>query len=786
MGGRESCPVQRLGAVRLAGVSPSNAGTTRTLLVPFDRIKPADFAQTPRVVGRLRWVRNVLGRATGSRPFGAFAAAAGARIDLLPFQLEPALAMRRHASTRLLIADDVGLGKTIQAGLLLAELSKDGDDFRAIILAPAGLRDQWRQELRDRFSLAATAADARWLSATTRELPADVNPWSLAGIHVASFDLVKRPEVLRSLEEVTWDLVVVDEAHACTAFTARLAAAHAIASRSRRVVLLTATPPDGDPAELNALRSIGRVGADDLLVEFRRRREDLEQTRARRRSAMLHVRLSAAERRMHRLLERYTALVWSEAGARADQRARLAAMVLRKRALSSAASLLASLRRRIELLGAPPLEPQAPSQLSLPLLDEDVLDGDAPDAVIGAAGLSDVGRERALLDELVRAAGQASRHESKLRFLLRFARRAREPLIVFTEYRDTLVYLERALASQGQATVLLHGGMSPRERSETQQAFNEGGLILLATDAASEGLNLHRCCRTVVHFELPWTLSRLRQRTGRVDRFGQHRTVHEILLVARHTAERFVLAPLVRRAQTARHQRQHPDRIVETLTESAVSAAILGGTEIAVSSCAENEGHAIELGEEAAVEAARIEQERSARAVLPSEIEQRRMIVCRGRRASGHFVGCVAARLEDGLGRQIHAALVPVQIRVGLARPLVSATDWRALAIELNTTYRDRWESLCREATDEAVATAVARHRAVVAGLSRRDDIIQHTRPEAARMLVQAGLFDARGARTAERHRAARALLVEALEDSTKRAAAASVVRYSMALVALR
>ena len=419
-------------------------------------------------------------------------------------------------------------------------------------------------------------------------------------------------------------------------------------------------------------------------------------------------------------------------------------------------------------------------------MDEEVLDDGAPDSVIGAAGLSDVGRERALLDGLVRAAAQASRHESKLRFLLRFARRAREPLIVFTEYRDTLVYLERALAREGHATVLLHGGMSPRERSETQRAFNEGGLILLATDAASEGLNLHRCCRTVVHFELPWTLSRLRQRTGRVDRFGQRRTVHEILLVARHTAERFVLAPLVRRAQAARRQRQHPDRIVETLTESAIGAAVVAGAAIAVSQRAENEGRTMELGEEAAVEAARVERERSARAVVPSEIEPRRLIVCRGRRTTGHFVGWVAARVEDGLGRQIHAVLVPVQIRVGLARPLVSDADWRALAVELDTTYRDRWESICRQATDEAVATAIVQHRAVVDSLSRRDNCIQHTRPEAARMLVQAGLFDARGTRAAERQRQARALLVVALEDSTKRAAAASVVLQSMALVALR
>ena len=121
-----------------------------------------------------------------------------ARISLLPFQLEPALAMLRHGRSRILIADEVGLGKTIQAGILLRELATRDSGFRGLVVAPAGLREQWQRELRDKLCVETTVADTAWLAIRARELPADVNPWGLPGIYVASLDLVKRPEVLRA------------------------------------------------------------------------------------------------------------------------------------------------------------------------------------------------------------------------------------------------------------------------------------------------------------------------------------------------------------------------------------------------------------------------------------------------------------------------------------------------------------------------------------------------------------------------------------------------------------
>ena len=204
----------------------------QTLLTPFDRPTPLVANPLPRVVRPRRWLHELDRALLELHPFGSFHAAARAPIRLLPYQLEPALAVLRDGATRLLVADGVGLGKTIQAGLLLLELAHRQESCRALVLAPAGLREQWLAELSARFGLTALLADTAWLRSLAAERPADVNPWSLPGIYIASHDLVKRPEVLRPLEDVAWDAVVVDEAHAATSGTDRRVAIHAIAGRS--------------------------------------------------------------------------------------------------------------------------------------------------------------------------------------------------------------------------------------------------------------------------------------------------------------------------------------------------------------------------------------------------------------------------------------------------------------------------------------------------------------------------------------------------------------------------
>ena len=773
-------------AVRVSGCGRTNIGDARTLLTPFDRLRPPQATPRVLVVSRRRWLQRVSVLVRGAEAFAGLSTAASADIRLLPFQLEPALAMLRHARLRVLIADHVGLGKTIQTGVILRQLAGDIEAFRAIVLTPAGVREQWREELHRRFALETTLADSPWLAAQTRDLPPDVNPWSLPGIFIASLDLVKRPEVLRALEDVSWDLAVMDEVHGAGVGTARLAAADAVARTARRVALLTATPPDAEPPHFNAITNLGRLPGSGPITQFRRSRSDTDLT-APRKSIFLAVHLSAPERRMHRLLERYTRLVWREAKARDDPRARLAAIILRKRALSSAASLCLSVRRRLLLLGsAATAEGQ---QLLLPLHDEDPLDDGVPDGVIGASGLSDVALERSCLEELAAVADKASRAESKVALLRRLLGRTKEPMIIFTEYRDTLAQLGRLIA-RVRPVLLLHGGMTPRERAETQRAFNHSGVVLLATDAASEGLNLHERCRLVVHFELPWTPARLEQRTGRVDRLGQSRRVHEVMLVARHTCERLVLAPLLKRARMAAARGGSAARRT-SLTESAVAGAVMAGVEIldetridppdvaTLSIRAEAEAVAYEL-------AARRVLAQADRTLSWREVSRAVTVTIAKTGRWRSVLVVVEVGLDRTDGRPVHRQLVPMVVACTPMRTSRRSAAVVRLADEFLSFFSQaacaRAELHCRE----SLATITSNYHDGIRALAAREHAITRASPSAARRLVQAGLFDTREANAAATRRRTTSLALLESDDRLSDLSPDLSVRTTSRVVALR
>jgi superfamily II DNA or RNA helicase len=713
-------------ALRLTDLETADTHRSLTVLTPFDRPVSLDRPSLPLVVRPRRWLHELDRALIELRPYGSLAATSRSRIRLIPYQLEAALAMLRHGATRILIADAVGLGKTIQAGVMILELSHQADTFRGLVLVPAGLREQWSAELATHFGLTSVRADSAWLKSTTSDRPAHVNPWSLPGLYISSHDFVKRPEALRPLEDVTWDLVVVDEAHAAGATTDRRVAIHAIAQRSRRVVLLTATPNADDPAALSALCRIGSLHQHDPVWLFARARSDVDATRPRK-SAVIAVRLSNAELQMHHLLDRYSVLVWKEATARKDERARLVSIILRKRALSSAQSLVSSVRRRIALLST--TERVSIEQLCLPLADEDPLDDDEPGDGLGIPGLSDAVRERRWLTAILETASRAARAETKIRTLLRLLRRIRQPAIVFTEYRDTLVRLERHLSTIGRPVLTLHGGLSPSERAHVTQDFNKGRDVLLATDAAAEGLNLHHHCRVVIHYELPWNPARLEQRAGRVDRLGQDARVHEIALVAADTAERLVVAPLVARAVRARSM-PGGSPLLAVLAESRVADAVMAMTIPAIvaeraSALAPSDAIAVDFRTEAEDEVRRLTEELGliARSERRFARHQRRepivsRILTRQTRLAGLFL--IFRLLVERCGRRIHGETVTVQVP-GLQA--LSVIDDRIASM------RDRVSRL----------DGVARARSSV-----RDAAIAAVHESAARRLVQPGLFERR------------------------------------------
>jgi superfamily II DNA or RNA helicase len=522
--------------VSLRGTEDDNHNELAAVLTPADLIQ--SLAARTRLRQRSR--RAVLATAVAS--VGEVASwdeswtAGGARIDLRPWQLEPALAAV-GGTMRILLADEVGMGKTIQAALVITELRARGLAARTLVLTPASIREQWAGELRDRFGLAPAVFDQPALAVATASLPPGVNPWVTAPLIISSIDLVKRPEVRVALESVSFDLLIVDEAHHLSPGTDRGAVVDELARRTPWVVLATATPPDGDDEASRFLYRLGDVGTEGVRV-FRRSRRAGPGALGRR-SRLLFVQPTLAERTLLDATREYARALLAGRG---DPGKHLVASVISRRAASSAEAVHGSFMRRIALLERR-IRPER--QTALPWEDDDP---DAvSDAVLGYPGLRDVSHEVEWLRRLADLALAARSNPSKLGVIRRLLRRSGEQLLVFSEYRDVAQVVATALASDWPVAAL-HGALSSSERRQVVHAFNSGRVrVLVATDAAGEGLNLQARCRLVVNIELPWTPRRLEQRIGRVDRLGQRRRVHAIHLAHRGSYEGTVIARLERR-----------------------------------------------------------------------------------------------------------------------------------------------------------------------------------------------------------------------------------------------
>jgi superfamily II DNA or RNA helicase len=777
-------------AVHLAGVGTANIGRRQAVLVPFDRLVPLGRRGQPRVVTLDRWLDGARLLEAGRLARGRLVTAATARIDLLQYQLEPALALERGDATRLMIADEVGLGKTIQAGLILAELRAREPAARALVVTPAGLRDQWAEELANRFAIAPVILDAPALGRTVASLPAGVNPWEASPVIITSLDFVKQPEICRALDTTIWDLLIVDEAHMAATARERRLAVDGLGVRARRVVLLTATPHTGDDESYASLCRIGQLEGEGPVIFFRRTTAAVGSGRDRR-VRLLRVSLTPAEKALHTLLGHYSRQVWMEATGDRAAAARLAMIVLRKRALSSMAAVTRSLAHRLEHLAE--RDDQSEVQLCLPLLDDSEGEFDADDdvssAVLSTPGLSDTAAEHRWLADILEAARTAMAQDSKAAVLARLLRRINEPAIVFTEYRDTALAIGEALATDA-STAVLHGGLDRAARREVERHFINGRIrILVATDAAGQGLNFQAACRCVVNLELPWNPVRLEQRIGRVDRIGQRRRVHAVSLVAGGTAEEAILGRLVDRLARI-HDAIGDDIDPLGLTRRIAEAAIASDPPSAdqVAPLCRSAGRPVcptsprdrvvlparDLADVARTEAGRLHrlrqilQSRGRSAGVPaprlsSSLETSAPWGAFALEAHGFAPGIIAVfrtRLVDGRGHLVEEMLLTLHAAVEALWPAARTADDRAGALaRIVGAVMPALGERVRLAADARLAALVpqvaegsrrAREReAGIAALVSRQFNVGPTR------VVQAGLFDQRRLRQAAAQRLA-------------------------------
>ena len=511
----------RATAIEAAGCDAGNRNGHATFLLPFETIERVRAYSVPRVVGRRRWRRAARRDAGDGIPFidVRFERQRLRDLRIISFQLEPVLALVRGEGCRFLIADAVGLGKTVQAGLMIAETLARRPDGRTLVVAPPRLREQWREEIESRFGLGADILDAAGIARLTSQLPAGVNPWSVRPVVITSIDYIKRPEVMRSTRDAhlghrrlrrgaqsggTFRPLRSGQARSA------IAPARSSCSQPRRTRVTTRHSTASAVSDVSDARAAPCVQAHETRC---RSPSQPDETRC-----CVSVRRSA-EVEMHRALMAYAKLVWKRSRDAAGAGAQLAMSVLARRACSSAASLVRSVERRLELLGQP-ARCRTFSRVSRSLTS--VMTTTSLPCRFEAQDSPTHARSRAISYGCSTSPAPRRRTESKL-----VGPAAPDLQSERTGHR--LHGIPRhASGNIGDArrheTVQLHGGLTARERNDVLRRFTDGTVrVLLATDAASEGLNLHERCRLVINLELPWTPLRLEQRAGRVDRIGQSR-----------------------------------------------------------------------------------------------------------------------------------------------------------------------------------------------------------------------------------------------------------------------
>ncbi|QHI86361.1 DISARM system SNF2-like helicase DrmD [Klebsiella sp. MPUS7] len=514
-------------------------------------------------------------------------------VQMEEYQLAPVIRANNMPRVRLLLADDVGLGKTIEAGLVTQELIHSHRASSVLIVCPAHLRIKWVDEMAEKFGLEFKIIDRDSVLKMRKEYGPSINPWASFPRLVTSIDYLKTEHprrlfdefIRRRLEESPnnrpWDLLILDEAHNAAPSgkkqyvrdSERTSLLRSISEQFEHKMFLTATPHNGYRESftglleiLDNLRFSRGTGLDKTqlsAVTIRRLKEDITNPdgslRFPKRVIMprdeiidpqLYVTLDHEEQRLFNLLNTYTESRLTSVDKRSERPLQFILTLLKKRALSSPLALRESLIVHTENagikgeLGIGESLFNSFEQKELEDWSDDEDKEDNLEAATRAASklISELSAdEKEMLQRMFEIVDTQVSHfsiqeDSKAAALIGWINRSLrdgdqwngERVIIFTEYKHTLNYLERILEKHGfrDFTRTIIGGMKDSDRQKINNEFqspnNETNIrILLATDAASEGADFQKHCRNLIHYEIPWNPTRLEQRNGRVDRHGQ-------------------------------------------------------------------------------------------------------------------------------------------------------------------------------------------------------------------------------------------------------------------------
>jgi superfamily II DNA or RNA helicase len=509
------------------------------------------------------------------------------QIDPLPHQIDAVyFHILKQPKIRFLLADDPGAGKTIMAGLLLKELKQRGLVNRVLIVIPGHLKDQWIREMKEKFGETFKVIDRAVMEASWGR-----NVWLEENQVITSMDFAKQEDVMLSLAEAAWDLVIVDEAHKLAAYeygtgkmtkTQRYKLGERLSKNSNFLLFLTAIPHRGDPSNFRLFLDLlepGFFATNEILMEatknrenplfLRRLKEDLKTFDGTplfppRKVKTIKYRLSPDEKRLYNAVTEYVEKYYNKALEIKEERRRrnitFALLILQRRLASSVRAVRKSLERRKSKLEE--LLKQGELIQEVGYVSEEVLE-DMPEIerwereeellekLTSSRTLEELKEEIDKLEVLIQLAKEVEKKEietklNELRNVMETEKLKErgEKLLIFTESKDTLDYLVEKFREWGFTVTYIHGGMNLDKRIQAEHEFREKAQIMVSTEAGGEGINL-QFCWLMVNYDIPWNPNRLEQRMGRIHRYGQQYEVHIYNLVATDTKEGMILEKLL-------------------------------------------------------------------------------------------------------------------------------------------------------------------------------------------------------------------------------------------------
>jgi superfamily II DNA or RNA helicase len=539
------------------GISPVVKDKKGNFLTDLESISPVDPADVTFVIDKsTRFVSSRLFVESQWRTQvftdAALHVGSQAAMDALSFQLVPAQIALRELRQRILIADTVGLGKTLEAGILISELIARGKGKRILVVTSKSMMLQFQKELWNRFTIPLIRMDSKKIQKIKTEIPANYNPFFYYDKAIISIDTLKqdssaksRPSALNvpnyrvHLENANWDIIVIDEAHNVAERNKEAAQrsklAKLLATRSDNLIMLSATPHDGRPKSFASLiRMLDPTSIPDVndytkedvgaLCVRRHKKDVIDEVKSafkKRAVTKIYCDASPAEEEAFDFFAGMSLKTDLKREKKRDSNI-LFKTGLEKALFSSPAACAKSIDERIKKL-----EKSASTDAASDISQLKTLKG-----YVENIGHKSFSRYNALARLL-----NSQNYE--------WSRDSDDRIVIFTERIETMKFIEnhlpKDLKMDKSAVASMHGSMSDVDQQKLVEEFGQSQSairVLVATDVASEGINLHYLCHRVIHFDLPWSIMVFLQRNGRIDRYGQEKRPNIFYMVNRSKNEK--------------------------------------------------------------------------------------------------------------------------------------------------------------------------------------------------------------------------------------------------------